>query len=326
MQRIVFYTCLLFLPMLNINIFASCGSASCPLNINNPLHMGLFSLKLSYEYIYQDQIFIGSNKSFVGAIPEEHNEVSTLNQITAFSAGYGMTDFLSLDFVVPFIHREHTHIHSEDGETEHWNFTGLGDMSLLTNFSVFNNMENTSSLNILAAVKLPTGITDFKNPEGEQAEVTIQPGTGSTDFIFGASYSQNIISLPTISGAKYSAFPFTLSINYKLNNKGTDDYKFGNELLLHLSTAYRFIERASLLLQVNAKFQEHADVGTTGEPRENTGGKWLYLSPGLKFYLIENLSIYGYFQLPLYRNVNGIQQAAPYNLQLGIQEEINFLN
>jgi hypothetical protein len=326
MQRIYILFSFLILPILNT--YPSCGSASCPLNSNNPLLNGLFSLRLWHEYINQDQIYVGSEKSFVGAIPEHHDEVSTLNQITSFSLGYGIFDFLSLDFTVPFVHREHSHIHNHHGEQllETWNFTGLGDAVLMANFSLFNNEKNNSLLNLVAGIKLPTGITDFKNPEGESAEVTIQPGSGSTDFIFRASYMQNLASLPALFGSEYSAFPLSVSANYKLNTKGTDDYVFGNELMLHLSTSFRFIKQAALLLQVNGRFQEKADPGLTGEPAENTGGKWIFVSPGLNFFLMDGLSLYGYYQIPVYQNVNGIQQASAYNLQVGIQQEINLLD
>jgi hypothetical protein len=271
---------------------------------------------------------VGSNKSFVGAIPQRHDEVSTLNQLTSFSLGYGVSDFLSLDFILPFIHREHSHIHNHQGEEiwQRWNFSGIGDMTLLANVFLFNDIEENSFINVITGIKIPTGVTDIVNQEGEEAEVTLQPGSGSTDFILGATYSRNLFSIPMMSGSMYSTFPVTFNINYKLNTKGTDDYKFGNELLIHLSTAYRFIEKASLLLQVNAKFQNRADVGSTNEPRESTGGEWIFVSPGLKFYLSEALSVYSYFQVPLYQSVNGIQQVAPYNLQFGIQQEINLIN
>ena len=327
MKRI-FYLIVLLSLIFNYHISASCGTASCPLHINNSLLKGLFSLRFSHEYVYQNQIFAGSVKSFVGAIPQHHDEVSTLNQITSFTSVYGISDFLSIDFTIPFIHREHSHIHNHGGEQiwETWNFSGVGDMIFLTNVSLLNNADNNTSLNIVAGIKLQTGVTDAVNQEGEKAEVTLQPGSGSTDFIFSASYSQNILSLPSLSGSTFSAFPVSVNINYKVNNKGTDDYRFGNELFLHLSTAYRFIEKAALLLQVNAKFQDKADVGLTGEPQENTGGKWVYVSPGLKFYLTETFSVYSYFQLPVYQNVNGIQQVAPYNLQFSIQHEINLFD
>ena len=81
-----------------------------------------------------------------------------------------------------------------------------------------------------------------------------------------------------------------------------------------------------MLLQINSRFQAHADVGNTDEPEENTGGKWVFVSPGLKFYLSDDISLYGFVQLPVYQNVNGIQQTAPYNLRFGINKEINILD
>lgn len=309
------------------NIFGSCGSSSCPLHINNSLSKGLLSLSLSYEYINQNQIYVGSSKAFVGAIHEHHDEVSTLNQITAFSVGYGINDFLKVYLSVPIIKRKHTHIHNHHGEQllQNWNYSGLGDATLTGSFSIMDQFENDFGLEFNAGIKLPTGITDMANQAGDLAEVTIQPGTGSTDLILGASVSKNIMSLPTLAGSSYSAFPLLLNVNYKINGKGTLDYQFGNELLVHLSTAYRFFEKISLLFQVNGRFQGHADVGITGEPEGNTGGEWLFASPGLKFHLSDYISLYGYIQLPVYQNVNGIQQAAPFNLQFGISNEINLL-
>ncbi|MDO8550026.1 MAG: hypothetical protein Q7S39_07755 [Ignavibacteria bacterium] len=324
----VFHFCLLFLLIISNNTIASCGTANCPLHINNPILKGIFFFGLSHEYIYQDQIFVGSNRAFVGAIPQHHDEVSTLNQITNFSLGYSFTEFLTLNLNLPYIHREHSHIHNHQGEKvrDSWNFSNIGDLNLISNISVFNNEERTSELNLNTGVKLPTGITDIKNHEGEKAEVTLQPGSGSVDFIVGATYAQNLSNVPVLSGSGFSELPLILNINYRINNKGTDDYKFGNTLLIHLSTAYRFMEKISLLIQANVKLQDKADVGATNEPEENTGGQWVFLSPGLKFHIFDNLSLSSYIQIPLYQNFNGIQQAAPYYLQFAVQKEIDFLN
>src|SRR5690606_23070970 len=122
-----------------------------------------------------------------------------------------------------------------------------------TLFRSYNDEENLVDVSLNAGLKLPTGVTDIKNNLGELAEVTIQPGSGSTDYIFGATISANLLSLPTLQGDLYSAFPVNLNLSYKINNKGTLDYQYGNELQAHLSTAYRFVEKISLLLQINSR-------------------------------------------------------------------------
>ncbi len=288
---------------------------------------GWLQLGFSNEYINQDQIYVGSSKSFVGALPSHHDEVQTLNERTVFNIQYGITDGLGLDIHVPFIHREHSHIGHENGQDvwELWNFSGLGDMIVSAQYAVLvPSAEFQPYLSFLIGIKLPTGVTRLKNAEGEEAEVTIQPGTGSLDGLFGVNYRQTLFSVPTISGA-YSALPIIVGISYQLSGKGTDDYRFGNTLLVHLGTAYQFINRASVLLQVNGRFQGFADVGTTGEFRENTGGTWIFISPGLSGQLTDVFSAYTYVQIPLYQNVHGIQQTAKFNLQFGLSASVGLL-
>ncbi len=78
-------------------------------------------------------------------------------------------------------------------------------------------------------------------------------------------------------------------------------------------------------MQVNGRFQGYADVGSTHEPRENTGGTWIYASPGLSIDLLENVSFTGFVQIPVHQYVNGIQQTARYNLQLGLSVNSDLL-
>src|SRR5690554_1463296 len=134
MKKLVFI--LLLILVFHSNIFGSCGTSSCPLYIGTPLQSGIFFLNLSHEYIYQNQLYLGSAKSFVGAVPGHHDEVSTLNQRTTLSIGYGFSNKLSVSASLPFVHREHNHIHHHHGEDiwENWNFSGLGDLFLTTDY------------------------------------------------------------------------------------------------------------------------------------------------------------------------------------------------
>jgi hypothetical protein len=58
----------------------------------------MFFIGISHEYINQNQIYVGPDQSFIGALHGHHDEVSTLNQITNFYLGYSITDFLTLNF------------------------------------------------------------------------------------------------------------------------------------------------------------------------------------------------------------------------------------
>ncbi len=307
---------------------SSCGSATCPLDNHHYLRAGWLQLGFSHEYINQDQIYVGSSKSFVGALPSHHDEVQTLNERNVVQLQLGISNMLGFNIDVPFIHREHSHIaHDTSGQNvwETWNFSGLGDIIMSAQYAVLSPSSQFGPyLSLIVGTKLPTGVTHVTNAGGEEAEVTIQPGTGSLDGIFGVNYRQTLLSLPTFSGA-YSALPLVLGVTYQVNGKGADDYRFGNSLLAHAATSYQFLERASFLLQVNGRFQDYADVGTTGEFRGNTGGTWIFLSPGLSLQLSDALSGLTYVQIPIYQRVNGIQQTSKFNLLFSLSYRLNLL-
>ena len=58
-------------------------------------------------------------------------------------------------------------------------------------------------------------------------------------------------------------------------------------------------------IQLNSRYTRR-DSGASSEPDES-GGKYVYISPGLSYALAGGFQIYGYVQVPLYQNVNGIQ-------------------
>ena len=327
MKSCIFLLALFLIQGASQDALASCGAATCPLNNHRYLKAGWLRLGVIHEYINQDQIYVGSSRSFAGALPSHHDEVQTLNERNIFLFQFGILDALGLNIELPFIHREHNHIGHENGQNiwESWNFSGLGDMIVSTQYALLRPSEEFEPyVSLLVGVRIPTGVTGMKNAEGEEAEVTIQPGTGSLDGIIGINYRQTLLSVPTVSG-KYSALPLSVGVSYQANGKGTYDYRFGNSLLASVGTAYQFIDRASLLFQVNGRFQGFADVGTTGEFRDNTGGTWIFVSPGLSTQLSDVFSAQAYIQVPLYQDVHGIQQTARFNLQFGLSANVDLL-
>jgi hypothetical protein len=322
------YRCIIFLlfsliPSLRLS--ASCGSASCPIVTLHPMLSGQMIAELSREYIDQDRLFVGSSRSFVGAIPGHHDEVRTVNIIDKLSLTAGLSGRLAIRFDLPFVHRDHSHIGHEDGgdTPEEWNLNGIGDAAATLSYSVITPDTSSSARFLLTAgVKLPTGATGLTNAEGETGEITIQPGTGSTDFTAGFQYDAEITTLPDINGIYYS-LPLKAGCSFRFPGRGTSDYRFGTLTTAYVGTSWKMVRKASLLLQVNGKFQGKSDPGLTDEPAENTGGTWIYASPGLALTLAEGLDATAFVQIPFYQNVNGIQQTSPLNLFFNLAWRFN---
>ena len=156
-------------------------------------------------------------------------------------------------------------------------------------------------------LKLPTGKTDVKNADGDEAERTLQPGSGTTDFVIGGSYS---MAAPMRNLSWFVQGLAQLPTNEK------DEYRPGHRLNLDLGSRYDMGERLGLLLQVNALFKAR-DQGANAEP-EDTGGKFLFLSPGLSYAFTRQVQAYGFVQLPIYQDVNGVQLVARYAFAAGL--------
>ncbi|MGH8005111.1 MAG: hypothetical protein ACRECJ_10370 [Limisphaerales bacterium] len=303
---------------------ASCGASICPLDLHKSVQARRLRLTLSHEYINQNRINVGSKKSIVGALPNPHDEVKTINQRTLLQAQYGISNSFGMNVELPYIIREHSHI--EDGSLETFNFEGFGDASVSGQYGFnFGSVISPARIDFLAGIKIPTGLTSAENEDGEKAEATIQPGTGSWDGIFGANLQLPIFTVPSVAGGLYGNLPLNAGISYRLNGKGTEDYQFGNQVLAHVGTEYQMFSRLSLLFQVNGRWQDFADIGATGEFRSNTGGTYIFASPGLSFHVNNDVSAYSYAQIPVYQKVNGIQQVAKLNLQFGLTANLNLL-
>jgi hypothetical protein len=272
-----------------------------------------FTLDLSFQYIDQDQVRVGRSRAAVGAIPSTHDEVRTVNRLATFLVNYAPTDSLVLSAFVPYVSRYHEHL--QEDELECWNFSELGDASLSARYRVAGYFWAT------AAVELPTGERRPENADGEAAETTLAPGSGSTDLSGGVVY-QRQASVPTLSRGvlgNRAAMAYFIGATFRYNGSGTEDYRQGKELLANGGVIYPILNRLGVIAQINARFRGKDDVGDTEEIRGHTGGSFVFASPGLRVSLPKGLAVYGIIQIPVYQRVNGIQLTARYNLLGGIQ-------
>lgn len=296
---------------------ASCGSAFCTINTSWDAHGGWLEpgarLDLRYESIRQDQPRHGTSNVGVGEVPRHHDEVLSVNRNLLGTVDYTFNQDWGVNVLAPIVDRQHEHIHNHGGGQipESWDFTELGDVRVMARrrLSTTENAQapSVATTGVNFGLKLPTGKTDVRNGEGELAERTLQPGSGTTDAVLGA-YGSTHLPTRNLSWFVQGLVQLPLAPH--------DAYRPGNRLTLDTGARYDMGDKIGLLLQLNALLKGR-DRGAQAEP-DDTGGTFLFLSPGVSYAFTQQLQAYAFVQLPVYQNVNGVQLVPRYALAMGV--------
>lgn len=312
---------------------ASCGSASCTL-LNDRFALGTWdqpgwSVDLRLEALTQNQLREGTRKISPAELPEgeEAIERHTRNRSLITRLDYAVDRSWSFSLRVPLLHRDHLHdlLDEETGDPgarERWRFTRMGDVQALMRWqapaatavatdaapdapTTGASLTEDTAWALTAGLKLPTGSRRIANADGSVAERALQPGTGTTDLVLGAS-SRTLLSL---ADALNLQFTWTQALAAK------DGFKPGRRVELSAGWAHAMTPDWSLLLQANLARRER-DSGPEAEP-ELSGSTTLSLSPGASVALGARDTLYGLVQVPVYQKVNGVQLMPRASLALG---------
>lgn len=305
---------------------ASCAASSCFLvtgtqdGIANP---GQLIMDLSYRYISMDSPQRGSESSSealtagidfaTGEIEANHHrELRTLNELAQLDISYGVTPKFALSVSIPFMnnrYHEHDIIHgSGDEDYASQRVSGMGDVRLTGKYAM-----HTSIRHLLVAglgVKAPTGEYKLRNSSGDISEPTLMPGTGSWDGLVSMHYAYQI---------RPHAWDTFISGSYQITTQNNLDYKIANTLLLNAGSNYRFTAHEkgfTASLQINLRQTARDEFKDQNVP--NTGGTWVYLTPGITAHATPNMAIYTHLQLPLYQDVNDANLVPSYGLIVGL--------
>lgn len=294
--------------------YASCGAATCALNTHWQAQ-GIAGqsgqrLDIRYEFIRQDQPRAGHENVSVGEIRRHHDEVETVNHNLVLGYDYSAGLDWGVSVQAPIVNRDHRHIHNHMGGQfdEYWAFTHLGDARVVARYSPTADTGAATDFGLLAGVKLPTGRINVSNADGDVAERTLQPGSGTTDTILGLYLSRST-SLWNRSARVFAQAQAQLPVNTH------EDFRPGNQYTIDAGIVYPEIGAFSGLCQVNAVVKDH-DHGREAEEIDS-GGAFVWLSPGASYALSHATRLYGFVQLPLYQRVRGVQLTAGWTLSIG---------
>ena len=287
---------------------ASCGSAFCTINTDwdtqTPWQNNATRLDWRMEFIPQNQARTGTKKSSPAG---HYQEVETSNFNGWMGLSHAFTPDLNVSIQIPLVSRDHLHIHHHRGVPlqARWDFTRLGDIRVLTHFRLDSQPPSADGMyGLMAGIKLPTGSMDVRNGEGDRAERSLQPGSGSTDLIAGGYVSGKL---------KQTDWHMQLRWQHAVNAQ--QQYRPGDQLGLDAGIRYP-LGPVHALAQINLLWRAH-DTGINAEPDES-GGRFIYFSPGAALPLGKRTQVVGLLQLPLYQKVRGAQLTADWAATVGV--------
>jgi hypothetical protein len=266
------------------------------------------SVDFRYDYLNQNQIRSGTSRVNTWPINGHEQELYTKNKYFTATLDYNHSSDWGVSISLPYIDREHaTNGMDFDGSDAGGSHTqSIGDIKIVGRYT---NLTDEKNLGIQLGLKLPTGSykKTFNSGEldGNILDRGLQPGTGTTDLILGvfkfASLSQ-----------RWDYFSQAF-VQVPLNSR--DDYKPGSSVNVNLGLRYMESEKIMPQIQLNLRVARK-DSGEQATP-DDSGGKTVYLSPGLSVVVARKWSVYGFVQAPIYQDLNGYQLAPKYIASVG---------
>ena len=312
------------------------------------LEAGHGAVAFLYEYIQ----FGGLGDRDLIDAAGKHIHAHSINTIqsASASAAYGVTDDFMVSVRIPWVNRtdirEGHHEHLPGGVVNNTvdfrgNTTGIGDVTLLGQWRLFNNQATRTEVALLFGAKLPTGATDRIDALGEKFEAEFQPGSGSLDVLLGAAFTQ-----------RFGAWSFDANVLGVVAGRGTQDTKLGDRFLYNAALSYRLLGYAApeqhaglpssvmahgpvphrhehpldkipappqwvvdAILELNGEWHDFETTSGVRDP--NSGGHVLLLSPGLRI-ARGGFSGFASFGIPIVNEMNGLQSKTGYRLFTGI--------
>ncbi len=259
------------------------------------IHENNFSAALIYQHNILNDTYQGTDN-----IDDPLNRKSTVSDFY-LELEYGLVEKVSLLLMGGYTNKSRTttFFDNELNTNKEITFTGQGltDIVILGKYELISpNILSPLSVNIGGGAKLPTGNYEQEN-NGTRLSIDLQPGTGATDLLLWAhaAYSFPVINLALNANSLY-----------RYTGSNLDNYRFGDELLASLNSTYSVADFLGINLQLLARFSDK-DFWN-GRLLPSTGGTYIDLTPSM-VYSEGSLNLRVLFQLPLYRNVQGIQLA-----------------
>jgi len=264
----------------------------------------------------------GNGAGFFGGVAEQFTHFGTLqdeghkipgegqyidSSVSQVFAGYNFNDRFGVQLNLSVIYR------SYGSDTMHGTESGIGDLSLLGTFTVYQNFSKHSSFSwtLLGGVKFPTGNSSkLATPDEDLPE-----GIGGHDLALGSGSYDGLVGT-TLFG-RWKRTMFTASVQYAIRTEGDFQHQYANDLTwfggpgiyLALNDTY------SLCLEGIVSGETKGKDTFAGVADEDSAATLVYLGPQLNFTWGSRLSATLGADLPVSRHNSGVQVLPDYRVR-----------
>jgi hypothetical protein len=299
----------------NISFGQTCCSGGVPLSssLGLPPEQGnMLQLSLGYDLNVLQTLKTGTK-----TLDDDSRTRRTHSLL--LQAGYSFTGRFSVDALFSWVRqvRSVRQFGNEDFTTT----DGIGDAVFLLKYKLFSTAQNQTVVTGALGVKAPLGSSDLRRDDGLTINADLQPGSGAWDGIAWAQVVRALKARPSMSLSGTTVY------GARGKNKdylGSQVYQFGNELQLTAGLADRLlIGRIILDPSLSLRFRHVRPDRLDDLDVPSTGGKWLFLSPGLSYWLNPRYALDARVEMPLFADITGTQVTQTYRVNIGFFAKFN---
>ncbi len=226
---------------------------------------------------------------------------------------YGLFKNFTISVLTPYVWLNEE-VTAFSGE-QRYQSSGLGDLMITGSYSIINT--NSTNIGLGGGIKLGNGKTKIEGSDGFVLPPTLQPGTGSTDYILFASFNHQLAirKQAKVDGSVFKQFNTESSSFASFSS-----YKFGNSWQFFTTYYDQFLIGGLIFtpsIGLRGRVADEDEINSN--LNNNTGGFWLSLTPGIGADITKKLAISVNENIPIYRSLNGFQLTTTHRLILSLR-------
>jgi len=241
-------------------------------------------------------------------VPGYHDELGGRDRFLQVDLAYGLSARASVFASMPVVAARSFDIGHVPVLRETYSTTGNGDALLGLRYGLLQRGHD--SLVGGLTVEVPLGRHTLAAPANRAdrgvLDPMLQPGSGSVDVGATLQYGRRLAG----------SWDATVAAAYQIYTTNDLDYRAGSDAIASVTVSRPLFGRVGGSLQVKGLLEDRGQF--MDAPLPNTGGRFVYVVPGLSVRAPMQMAVYGYLVVPVYRFVNESQLAPRTGVVLGV--------